>query len=158
MTVALPSFVLACLVAVITASGTANLAVRDYELPQVSFEDLLAATPAVSARLMSILSEVGALEIVNIPGYEGARKEALGDLGSCLSNEKEAPTMIMPDGSKRISAGAASVHGKAGAMSSDCGDKAGKLRSLVDYATHQLFVTLDKTVVPANAKEGGMAK
>ena len=100
-----------------------------FDLRVVNCADLASKNPAVGkAVLQTLTSSLEAVQIVGIPGFEVARKEALSSLAGCLANDQGAPFVTMPDGSKRVSAGAGTKQGVASMMPSKCGDSSVELR------------------------------
>lgn len=117
-----------------------------YRLPEVKYADLASLDERAGDQMLSYLSQVGAIQITGIPRFGMLRKRALEDLAECFVDESSAPSMVMPDGARRVSCGAASQRGVAQRMSSVCGDASEKLRAVVDAASRQVFLALDQAL------------
>eukprot|EP01039_Chlorochromonas_danica_P008457 gene8457-9323_t len=118
-------------------------AISTYTLPEIKYADLLTLESSAADMAVEVLTSVGALQIVDIPRFGMIRKRALEDLGECFQSEGTAPVLVMPDGSRRVSCGAATHRGLAEPMSNICGEASAKLRATVDATTRQLFLALD---------------
>lgn len=112
-------------------------------LTEINFSDLVILDPSTSLLAANALATLGAVQIVGIPNYLPSRQDGLENLSDCLSKDKNAPTIIMKDGSFRSTAAAETISGVAQPMSSSCGDSASKLRAAVNTGTRQLFLALD---------------
>ena len=114
-----------------------------HRLPEIKFADLLSHDSDAAQNLIAYFTDLGAIQITGIPRFGMIRKRALEDLAECLEDEDTAPSIIMADGSKRVSTGAASHHGKAEKMTNACGLPSTQLRITVDTVTGLVFQTLD---------------
>lgn len=122
-------------------------------LPEIKYADLLNLDIDVAKTIVHHLTSLGGAQITGIPSFDKTRKRALEDLAVCLVEEKTAPSAIMADGSKRLSTGAASIIGKAGAMDSICGEASKKLRASVDSASFLLFQAMDLVLKQSSSSE-----
>ncbi len=117
-----------------------------HRLPEIKYADLVTQEPDTAQALITYFTQLGAAQITGIPRFAMTRKRALEDLAECLEQEKTAPSIVMADGSKRISTGAASHNGIPEKMNSKCGDTSSKLRSAIDGVAHQVFLSLDSII------------
>jgi hypothetical protein len=117
-------------------------------LEDIPFEQLNSLDISVSYRIANALVTNGALQITGIPAFLDYRKEALDGISKCLYEDAEQETVItyLKDGSIRYSTGAITVDGQAEDMTSQCGEKASKLRNAVHNAVRLLTQALDNTV------------
>lgn len=132
--------VIAALAAVSLGEDVSNV---KFSLPAISFHDLAVLDKSSAVSAANSLITVGALQIVDIPNFASARKEALEDLAHCLEND-DTPSFQLADGSTRRSTGAGVASN--GRMLSACGEASHSLRAAVDLGTQQLLRSLDIAV------------
>jgi hypothetical protein len=125
----------------------------NFPLPEISYNELLVLDPYTVTELKKQLTTLGAVQITNIPRFLQARNDALEDAADCLKTHGELSEegifqVLMTDGSTRYSTAAKTTEGIRDSlkMTHSCGEKASKLRSLVDAAAHQVFVALDSLI------------
>eukprot|EP01031_Cornospumella_fuschlensis_P028931 gene28931-34916_t len=126
-----------------TSSGTS---VPDYSPPAIDFQDLVLLDKEASLRLVRALTEVGVVQITNVPKFGQARNRALENLAECLEADNANPVIpriTMADGSIRMSTGGATRKGLMEPMSHSCGEAAASLRSAITTATNQMFLAID---------------
>lgn len=115
-----------------------------YRLKEVKYVDLISVDANTATLVADALTTIGALQVTGIPRFDYARKRALEDLPDCYAQRLQGVTsQNMPDGSLRLSTGAASIKGIPQPMPSSCGDASFRLRSLVEATTRQIFLALD---------------
>lgn len=118
-----------------------------FELPVVSFDQLISLDQQEVHQMFEHLSNLGAIQIRGIPKFGIHRNRALEEAAACMEvNQGDAhkiPATRMADGSKRLSVGAKSELGLSGPISHHCGEASYQLRSTVDMAMRQVFVALD---------------
>eukprot|EP01039_Chlorochromonas_danica_P006900 gene6897-7624_t len=127
--------------------------VKTYRLPEIKYNDLFTLEVSAANAAIKALTEVGGLQVTDIPRFALARKRALEDLAECYEQENAATELQMPDGSRRVSCGAVSHRGVAQPMSHVCGEAANKLRAAVDATTRQLFLAFDLVANQKNNKD-----
>ncbi len=125
-----------------------------FSLPEVQYSELLALDEFTVNQLVKQLTTIGAVQVVNIPKFGIARKEALEDAAECLKTEKTSQRWVMTDGSIRYSTAAETVDGVRGPMRNHCGDASYRLRSLIDAVGRQLFVALDSKLQKGGSLKG----
>eukprot|EP00981_Chlorochromonas_danica_P003742 scaffold686_cov177-Ochromonas_danica.AAC.26 len=135
------------------ALAAATTATQTYRLKEINYHDLAVGKLSVAQAAVEALTEVGALQITDIPNFAKARKEALGRVAECYKFDDKASRLVMSDGARRYSSGAASHRGVPEAMSSPCGNDAAHLRAAVDDATSQLFHAFDLVVSKKSEKK-----
>lgn len=129
-----------------TMRASSGPSVPDYSPPAIDFQDLVLLDKEASMRLVRALTEVGTVQITNVPKFGQARNRALENLGTCLETDKANPVIpkiTMADGSTRMSTGAATRKGLMEPMSHSCGEAAAGLRSAITTATNQMFLAID---------------
>jgi hypothetical protein len=117
-----------------------------FELTRIDFNLLLSQDDSEILQLTNALVTVGAVQIVNVPQFDTARRDALSGLAACL--QTSPPDLIhavtMNDGSLRRSVAATSRHGSDSALASEpCAKASSRLRAVTDGAARQLLVSLD---------------
>jgi hypothetical protein len=127
----------------ITIIGIIGAAPAVHRLPEIRYADLVTRDPETAQNLANHFTQLGAAQITGIPRFGMTRKRALEDLADCLVEEKNAPSIMMADGSKRISTGAASHNGVADKMSNICGDASDRLRATVNTVMTLVFQMMD---------------
>lgn len=138
-----------CMLAVLQPLYAASI--QEVSLPQISYDNLIAHDHDSVQNMIKAFQNLGALQIVNIPNFAKARESALTPLANCFDAKEAIASIAMPDGSKRVSAAAASFNGKAGEMNHECGESAKDLRNIVDATTTQMFAAMD-SMIPTGSK------
>jgi len=142
------------LTVIIMSSALSELSVSpySYEFPAIDYGDILTQNPSTGLEIANILTNLGFLQIKNIPSFSQFKYEALKPLKTCFDTSDEIVyETIMNDGSKRETVGGLSRNGEYLPIDNSCVDKSShKLRAITDTVTSQMFQLLDKVSKPGH--------
>lgn len=117
-----------------------------YNVIEIDFNKIMQLNKVAIMELINAMTSIGIVQIVNIPNYNINREKGLSSLSSCLLEEQNmnSNALLMRDGSKRFSTGAATMHGIPQELSNICAQSTSQeLRATIDMAVRQVFRSID---------------
>ena len=116
----------------------------NFELPKISFNDLLAPDKDTISKLSNAFIAVGIIQVTDILNYAEIRRTTLSALPNSLKNNEKLIVTQMNDGATRITTSSSSTNGIPGSLNHpESQETTSKLRSLVDQTSKLIFRTLD---------------
>lgn len=122
------------------------------DIPAIDFDAIAVHDKNQALKAADALLAIGAIQIVNVPNFDKVRKESLGRLALCLSQDKLSPTTHFTDGSHMLTMTLPTL-GETPNPSNACGVETAGLRALVSMISNQLFTSLDMLLMVTTRDE-----